>query len=85
MQLLITIFEVIYAFGILFIACELGQCLNLAYDECSEMVNQFDWYLFPTEIQQMLPQILNFAQQSLEIKCYGTANCDRETFKSVCG
>ena len=75
--------QVIYAFGVLLITCELGQQINLAFIDCSDMIDQFDWYLFPIEIQRMLPLILNFAQQPIEVKCFGSAACDRETFKYV--
>jgi hypothetical protein len=45
------------------------------------MIDQFKWYLFPSEIQRMLPLILNFAQQPIEIKCFGNMKNDRDTFK----
>lgn len=82
-MLVTTIIEVIYAFGVLFIACELGQRVNLAFAKCSEMVDQIKWYLFPAEIQRMLPMILNFTQQPFEIACFGSTRCDRDTFKWV--
>lgn len=81
--LLVAAVEIMYAFGNLFISCELGQRVNLAFDECNEMVNQFDWYRFTMEIQRMLPTILNYTQQPVDIKCFGSATCDRETFKYV--
>lgn len=82
-ELAMTIFEIIYAFGTLLIACEICQRVNLAFEECSDMVDQFEWYLFPTKIQRMMPLILNFTQQPIEITSFGSAACDRETFKSV--
>lgn len=82
-MLLITIFEVIYSFGVLLIACELGQRINLAFMECSDMFDQFEWYSFPAEIQRMLPLILNFMQQPIEVKCFGSTTNDRDTFKYV--
>lgn len=75
--------EVIYAFGGLFMACGMGQRLSLAFEECSEMVYQFEWYLFSGGIQRMMPMILNFTQQPFEITCFGSKACDRDTFKSV--
>lgn len=47
------------------------------------MINQFDWYLMPADIQRMLPIIVNFAQQPVYIVCFGSAACDRDTFKYV--
>lgn len=75
--------EIFYAFSSLFLACELGQRMNLAFVECNDMIDQFGWYLFPAEIQRILPIIMNFAQQPTEIKCFGSVACNREIFKSV--
>lgn len=82
-MILITALEIIYAFGLLLVACELGQRVNCAFEECNEMIVQFKWYLFSTEPQRLLPIIIHFAQQSVDIKCFGSAACDRETFKYV--
>lgn len=81
--LLITMFEVIYSFGILFIACELCQRVDFAFSECNVMIDQFAWYSVPADVQRMLPLILNFMQQPIELKCFGSSSCDRETFKYV--
>lgn len=81
--LLITVFETIYAFVIVFITCELGQRVNLAFVECNDMIDQFGWYRFPLKIQRMLPMIMDFSQQPVEIKCFGSTACSRETFKYV--
>lgn len=82
-MLFVMLIEVIYGFGTMFTACELCQWVNLAFDDCNDIINQFKWYLMPIEMQRMLPSILQFAQQPVEIKCFGTTACDRETFKFV--
>lgn len=76
-------FQALYAFGVMFIACEMGQRVNLAFNECNDIIDQFEWYSFPVEIQQMLSFIIHYTQQPVEIKCFGSAACDRETFKVV--
>lgn len=81
--MMVTSIQVIYAFGILFVSCELGQRITIAFDGCSNMINQFEWYLFPANVQRMLPIIMNFTQQPIVVKCFGSAACDRETFKYV--
>lgn len=81
--LMIAILIVVYAFGVLFIACELGQRISLAFVECSQMIDQFKWYAFPAKVQRMLPMILKFNQQPFEIKCFGNMKCNRDTFKYV--
>lgn len=65
------------------ISCELGQRNNCAFEECGQMIGEFEWYRLPNEIQRMLPLIINFAQQPVDIKCFGSATCDRETLKYV--
>lgn len=82
-MLVITTLEIVYSFGLLLITCEIGQRVNVEFNECSEIIDQFDWYRFPAEIQRMLPLILNFTQQPIDIKCFGSTACNRETFKLV--
>lgn len=82
-ELLQIIIIAIYSFGIMLTVCELCQRINQAFAECSYVVDQLHWYLFPTKIQRMLPMILIFTQQPIEIKCFGSVACDRATFKSV--
>lgn len=67
----------------MFIACELGQRINLAFIECNEMFDQLEWYLFPAEIMRLLPLIFNFMQQPVDIACFGSTALDRDTFKYV--
>lgn len=81
--LFVTMIEIVYAFGVMLIASEMGQRMNVEFDECSQMVDQFDWYLFPTKVQRMLPLILNFTQQPFVVRCFGSSACDRNTFKSA--
>lgn len=80
---MITLMEIFYAFGVLFVSCELGQRINIAFYECLKIIDQFNWYRLPAEIQQMLPLIINFAQLPVDIKCFGSVACDREMFKYV--
>lgn len=72
-----------YAFGDMLVACEMGQRINIAFDECSAMIDQFEWYSFPTDIQRLLPLIMDFTQQPVKLKCFGSMAVDRETFKCV--
>lgn len=83
--LLFIAVEAMYPFAVLFIACELCQHVNGAFNECSDIVDQFGWYRFPADVKQILPMILSFTQQPVIIKCFGSITCDRETFKYVSG
>lgn len=53
--LLIFLLQVFYAFGVMFIACEISQRITFAFDGCYEIIDDFDWYLLPAKIQRMLP------------------------------
>lgn len=82
-SLAVTALAVFYAFGSLFLVCDLGQRLSNAYDEIDFVINQLDWYQFPDEIRQVWPIIINMVQQSVEIRCFGSVSCNRETLKKV--
>lgn len=81
--LLLTIFYAGYAFGVVFIICELGQRLTDAFEEINDEIDRFEWYLFPSEIQRMLPTIMISAQQPVVLECFGSIAGSRETFKRV--
>lgn len=72
-----------WAIGMVLFSCEIGQRYSNAYEEIDNVVNQFDWYLFPLKIQRILPTIMMDTQQLYEIMCFGSTNCSRETFKRV--
>lgn len=72
-----------YAFGIISIASELGQRTSNLFTELTDVSLQFDWYLFPNEINQLLLIILPVVQKSVVIECFGTIACDRELFRKV--
>lgn len=82
-ELLGTMIEVIYSFGVLFITCEVCQRSSQSLGESSDLIDQFEWYLFPAEIQRMMPMILQFTQQPFELICFGSTACNREAFKYV--
>lgn len=65
------------------IACEFGQRITNRYEEIDYQIKAFDWYLFPYEIQKMLPTILSTTQQPVELECFGSFTVVREFFKKV--
>lgn len=79
----LVVIQTCYAIFDVFIACELGERSTGAFDEISDIIYQFDWYLLPAEIQQMLPSIIHFAQQPVDLVCFGSITCSRESFKKV--
>ena len=83
MPLLLLIINGIIAFAMVFIACEIGQRMNDAFDKIDFTIDQSDWYLFPIGVQRMLPTIIAVAQQPVSLECFGSITCTREVFKNV--
>lgn len=81
--LLMTIIYACYAFGSVFIACELCEQTSKLFIEIDDIMCQLDWYHFPYEVQKMLPTILIMTQKPFEIECFGDITCSRDTFKKV--
>lgn len=80
---LLLIINGIFGLTTVLIACELGQRMNGAFEEVSITIEQFDWFLFPTKTQRMLPMIIGDAQQPVSFECFGSIKCSREVFESV--
>lgn len=64
--------------------CEFGSQLSGRFVEINHVYDQFVWYLFPFNIQRILPNLITYAQKPVELSVYGTISCDRITLKSVC-
>lgn len=67
----------------LFLVCELCQRASDAFEEINDIIGAFDWYLFPDEINRLLPTIIILAQQTVMIDCFGSLGCNRDAFKRV--
>lgn len=83
MPVLVLILNAIIAIVAAFIACEIGQQMNNAFNKIDFTLDQIDYYLFPIEIKRALPMIIVVAQQPVTLACFGDITCTRETFKSV--
>lgn len=83
-ELFLIVAEIMYAYFFTFTPCEIGQRITNAFDECSDTLNQFHWYLFTPGIQRMLPMIIQFTQEPIVLYCFGTKAAIRDTFKYVC-
>lgn len=81
---MLTIVLLFYAYGCVLVCCECCQRSNQAYEECDNMIAQFDWYLFPSEVQRILPLILALTRQPFEVNVFVSVTGDRELFKYVC-
>lgn len=76
-------FFTMYAFGTVFMSCELCQKVTNGCEEFSDRIGQLKWYLFPIKIKRFLPIVILHAQQPTVFKCFGSIACDRDTFKQV--
>lgn len=83
MILLVPVANGIIGLILAFIACEIGQRTSNAFDNIDFSMKQFDWYLLPIEIKQMLPMIISIAHQPVSLECFGSISCTREVFKNV--
>lgn len=84
MPLLLLTLSGIISLALVFVACELGQRMGDAFEEIDYTIEQLDWYLFPMEIQRMLPMIIAIAQPPVLLECWGNIACTRDVFKHVC-
>lgn len=52
------------------VTSELGQRFSNAIAEIDGVIGQFNWYLFPGNIQRLLPIVMQSAQEPAVIKCF---------------
>lgn len=83
MVLVTTVFYTLYAYGTVFLVCELSECMGNVFNKINDKFDQLEWYLFPFEVQKMLPTIITMTHQPTEIRSFGSIACCRETFKKV--
>lgn len=72
-----------YAFGLVFIVCELCQQVCNGFEEMNKTMDQLYWLSYPVEIQRLLPMVIIFAQKPVIFIVFGSITCCRESFKKV--
>lgn len=82
-MLIVSFIELIDPVLSVFIVCEIFERISGKFESINAMINQYEWYLFPTRLQKLLPIVLFHAQQPVSVKCFGSIPCNRETFKKV--
>lgn len=82
-MLLIPAIELFWAFSLVFICCELAGRVGNEFVDVNYLIDQFNWYLFPLKVQQLLPILMINAQEEVGFECFGSLLCNRETFKKV--
>lgn len=63
--------------------CEFGERVSNSFTEVNKITDQMDWYLFPNEIQRMLPTFFIAFQRPSFFQGYGNIIYQRITFKQV--
>lgn len=67
----------------LLIICELGQRGSNAFEDINDIIDQFQWYRFSSEMKRLLPIAFIIVQKPVSVGCFGSVLCDREAFKKV--
>lgn len=68
---------------LVFIICELGERLANSFEEIDIIIEQFEWYRFPIELQRIQPMIMIVAQEPSYLECLGNILSSRELLKNV--
>lgn len=66
-----------------FFFCEFGGRVDHQFDAINVEFYQYNWYLFPIELQQMLVVFMSGIQQPMIIRGYANTELTREAFKKV--
>lgn len=66
-----------------FVVNEMGQRFSDAFNKVDDAVSQLNWYLFPNEVQRMLPTFIINTQEPVVIRFFGSNVCSREQYKKV--
>lgn len=66
-----------------FFPCEIGGRMTDAFEKVDNKFEELKWYLFPREIQRMLPTLLIGLQKPAVFGCFGIVYGSREQFNKV--
>lgn len=72
-----------FGFALIYVVCELSQRISNAFSDICDAIDTYDWYLYPLELQRMLPLIILPIQKPVVIRCFGCVQCSRRAFKNV--
>lgn len=75
--------ELVWSIIATFIVCEFGQRVNTAFEELNDRIDEFDWYMYPMEIQRIAPIIMAAIQRRVIVQAFGNIVCIRQLFKKV--
>lgn len=72
-----------WAFSFVGAFCEFGERVNNAFIDLNRVFDRLSYYLFPNEIQRILPTLLMAFQQPVLLRGFGNLIFERTTFKMV--
>lgn len=72
-----------WAFSANLMFCALGERLTSRYIRIDVEITNFIWYIFPLDVQKMLPILLNGTQDAIVLSGIGNVLCTHEAFKDV--
>ena len=82
-EIIVLSFSFMFTAVVLLTACELGGRMSIRFNDINDLIDQFDWYLLPSEIQRMLPIIIANAHEEVGFPVFGSYLCNRDIFKKV--
>lgn len=82
-DLMISSILAVWMIILILLTCEFGERLTNQYEIFYYEFGQCNWYLFPFEIQQVLPIIISNIQRPVMIRGYANTVCRREAGKTV--
>lgn len=80
---IITLMWMCWTFAQMFIFCELGENVTDQFNQISNAIYSSDWYMFPKEIQRIIPIIAMSAQRPVIIQGFVNLKCTREASSRV--
>lgn len=82
-ELMISLILALWVISLILMICEFGERLTNQYEKFYYEFGQCDWYLFPLEIQRVLPIIISNIRKPAVIQGYSNTVCRREACKMV--
>lgn len=76
-------FLIFWSFTYIFLFCNFGENVTSKFLAIDHAINECDWYLFPYDVQRMLPTIMMSTQKPLILCGFANVVCTREAFKRV--
>lgn len=70
-------------FSWIYLLCNNGEEVSSKFGKLSDSFFHCSWYTFPTDLQKLIPIVINFAQKDVRMNGIGNLACTRETFKQV--